>query len=163
VIRAQFSLAAMARLLETKNPVFNVRPYEQNLLNAASSPVLGKSAVAAAGFFGSAAAQRTLVDVAAAHARPLDLRQAAASAFCESVIRFGTLLTTSEIRQQYARYNASESLDRPTQELLGAILDAIEARAAKIPSAKTPSAKNPAPMINSAKSAAAAAPPLASP
>lgn len=145
--RAQLALASLRQLLETKNSVFNVRPYEQNLLKAAVSPSLAKSAVGALAYFGSAAAQRTLIETASAHVRPLDVRQAAASAFCENVIRHGTLLTTDEIQKQYAAYNASESLDRPTQELLGAILDAIEARAAKVPS----------PFVKPTKSAAAAA------
>jgi hypothetical protein len=138
--RAQTALASMKHLLDARNTVFNLRPYEQNLLRAAASPRLGKDAVAVLGYFGSAAAQRALADTASATARPLDLRQAAASAFCESVIRFGTLLTTGEIARQYERYNASETLDRPTQELLGAILDAIEARAVTLPLVKTSAA-----------------------
>jgi len=131
--RAHFALAAMQRLLETKNAVFSLRAYEDNLVRAAASGALAKPAVGVLGAFGSATAQRTLVDTAAATARPLDLRQAAATAFCESVIRYGTLLTTDEIARQYDRYNASESLDAETQGLLAAILDAVEARAAKIP------------------------------
>ena len=41
---------------------------------------------------------------------------------------FGILLTTAEITRQYDRYNASEALDGGTQEVLGAVLDAIELR-----------------------------------
>ena len=47
-----------------------------------------------------------------------------------SVARFGTLLTTGEIRLQYHRYNESEQQDQETQTLLASILDTIEARAA---------------------------------
>jgi hypothetical protein len=36
------------------------------------------------------------------------------------------LLTTSEIRQQYDQYNASETADAATQQVLGSILDTIE-------------------------------------
>lgn len=131
--RALFALAAMRQMLETKSSVFNLRPYEPTLTAAAAAPPSAKAAVGVLGVFGSSAAQRTLVDTASATALPLDLRQAAAAAFCENVIRFGTLLTTVEIARQYERYNASESLDPPTQALLASMLDVIEAKAGKIP------------------------------
>lgn len=130
--RANSALAAMRQIAGAKTSPFNLRSYEDSLLRAAASPVLAKPAFGVLANFGSAAAQRTLADAASLTARPLDVRQAAASAFCDNVARFGTLLTTSEISRQYARYNAAESLDAPTQELLGAILDAVEARAGKI-------------------------------
>jgi hypothetical protein len=41
------------------------------------------------------------------------------------------LLTTAQILLQYDRYNQSETLDKPTQELLGSILDHLEARAGR--------------------------------
>jgi hypothetical protein len=59
--------------------------------------------------------------------RPLEDRQAAAEAFADAVQRRGLLLTRSEILLQYDRYNRSESLDAGTQQVLGQILDAIEA------------------------------------
>jgi hypothetical protein len=129
--RAKAALAAMQTFLETKNTVFNLRPYEAQLLAATTSPELATAALGVLGRLGSATVQRTLVETASATARPLELRQAAAAAFIENVRRFGTLLTIDEIRLQYDRYNASETLDAPTQELLGAVLDAIELRADK--------------------------------
>jgi hypothetical protein len=47
--------------------------------------------------------------------------------FAASLKRFGLQLTTEETLRQYDRYNASAALDATTQELLGAVLDAIEA------------------------------------
>ena len=38
-------------------------------------------------------------------------------------------LTQEQIARQYARYNSSQALDKPTQELLASILDTIEAPA----------------------------------
>ena len=56
----------------------------------------------------------------------MEVRQSAAEAFGENVKRFGVQLTTACIQKQYDRYNASEQLDKPTQAVLGSILDAIE-------------------------------------
>ena len=52
----------------------------------------------------------------------------AAEAFSDSTERFGIMLTRQQMLTQYDVYNASESLDEPTQQLLGAVLDAIENR-----------------------------------
>jgi hypothetical protein len=48
-------------------------------------------------------------------------------AFRRSIQARGILLTTQQILRQYDRYNASESQDRSTQQVLGLILDCIEA------------------------------------
>jgi hypothetical protein len=53
-------------------------------------------------------------------------RQAAAKAFTAAVAKRGVLLTTREIGTQYDRYNASESQSKDTQQVLAAVLDAIE-------------------------------------
>lgn len=131
--QAQAAIVHIGELLKSNWRAWDVRRYEAALVKSAWNPAVGKQTAAALGLLGTATAQRTLVDVAAASLLPLDLRQAAASAFCDGVIRHGMLLTTTEVVRQYDRYNASETLDKPTQELLGAILDAIESRAAKIP------------------------------
>ena len=57
------------------------------------------------------------------------MRKAAAEGFAESVNRFGTLLTTTEILAQYNRYNESEGEGAESQEVLSMVLDAIEAKA----------------------------------
>ena len=61
-------------------------------------------------------------------AQPIETRRASAGAFGESVLRYGILLSTKEILRQYDRYNQSETEDRATQKVLGAILDALEER-----------------------------------
>lgn len=164
---AKFALSAIGRLLAAKPRVFNLRPLETALVAAAWHPAVGPQAAAALGSLGSVAAQRTLVDVASAGALPLELRQAAAKAFCESVIRFNILLTKAEILRQYDRYNASESAGRETQQLLGAILDAIEARNAPVralSSAPAPMSATPAARATIAPAApAVSAPPAAAP
>lgn len=133
VAQAEAAIMAIGRLLATNNKVFNVRPFEAALLKAAWSPATSGTAIAALAQFGSPGAQRTLADLASAGVWPVDARKAAAQAFNDNVGRFGTLLTTSEIAQRYDRYNASATADVATQEVLGSLLDTIEARAAKVP------------------------------
>ncbi len=72
--------------------------------------------------------QRALADVVAATGRPEGLRELAATAFALHVHQYGTLLTTDEIVAQYDRFNSSDRNDAVSRRLLGALLDAIEAR-----------------------------------
>jgi hypothetical protein len=55
----------------------------------------------------------------------------AVAAFRTSVAENGVLLTSDEIVAQYDRYNASARADVDTQQILGAVLDAIESRRAE--------------------------------
>jgi hypothetical protein len=137
VAQAASILASAARLMDAGNPALNLRPYEVRLTTAVWHPAVAKPLAAVLGKFGSPVAQRTLADVASSAVLPLEQRQAASQAFCESVMRFGTLLTTGEVERQYDRYNASETLDKPTQELLAAMLDVMEARVAKLTAGAT--------------------------
>lgn len=108
----------------------HLRTLEQQLAAAAWSPALGQQAVPILARLGTPAAQRMLVDLASLAAQPMPLRQQAAEAFADNVARHGILLTTAEILLQYDRYNASETQDKPTQQLLGRLLDTLEARTA---------------------------------
>lgn len=157
--QAQWALATIGKLMQSGNRVFATRSMEPALLAAAWDPAVSKAATSSLGLLGSAAAQRTLVDVASSDGLPLDVRQAAAKSFCDSVLKHNILLTTSEVLRQYERYNASESADRPTQELLSAMLDAVEARNAPIRGRTKPAASaGDAPAPADAKPAAPAAP-----
>jgi hypothetical protein len=75
--------------------------------------------------------QAYLANLASDGRRALDLRQAAAAAFVKSVAAGGVLLDSGEAYRQYERYNASEKLDKETQQLLASLLDAMAAAAAK--------------------------------
>jgi hypothetical protein len=85
-------------------------------------------AIASLAELGSPESQRTLLDFASQTALPSDQRLQAAEAFRTSVAENGVLLTTDEILAQYDRYNASARADEQVQRILGALLDAIEAR-----------------------------------
>ena len=71
--------------------------------------------------------QRQLLNYASENALPIDQRQQAVDAFKSSVERAGILLTSDEIMLQYDRYNSSETQPKATQQLLGSVLDIIEA------------------------------------
>jgi CheY-like chemotaxis protein len=103
--------------------IFRVR---QAIMDALSTPSLSANAARVLGLLGCPESQRQLVTLASQHARPLAERQAAAEAFAQAVQRRGLLLSRDEITLQYDRYNRSEALDPGTQQVLGAILDALE-------------------------------------
>jgi CheY-like chemotaxis protein len=76
---------------------------------------------------GTADSQLKLVDYASGKTFPIENRRAAASAFAASVDQYGILLTTEQIRTQYDRYNTSQSDQREAQQVLGKLLDVLEA------------------------------------
>lgn len=85
---------------------------------------------------GSAHAQTTLVNLASQSSFPLEARRAAAEAFAAAVQKRGIMLTQPQIREQYERYNASETADAETQQVLGSLLDAIESRTKRVEPAR---------------------------
>ena len=96
------------------------RPSTTRGLALKSMEVLGRS--------GSPDAQAALLEIANQHLLPIEQRIRAAEAFDESVRRFGIMLTKRQVSSQYAFYNASESADQPTQQVMSAVLDSIENR-----------------------------------
>ncbi len=109
-------------------PLFDVRQQEPAITAALRWPEVAPAAAKVLGMFGTATSQRALVELASREMQPLIVRQAAASAFGDSVERFGIRLTKPEILTQYARYNQSARADRGTQAVLGLILDALESK-----------------------------------
>jgi hypothetical protein len=131
IAQAQTALATLARLAENDA---NYDPYqllrqEQAVIGALNNPALTVEATAVLAQFATPKSQSALVDFASQATRDLGARQAASTAFAAAVQRRGLRLTQQQIIVQYDRYNASETLDRPTQDLLALILDAIEAPA----------------------------------
>lgn len=120
-------------------PIYDLRVLDAPVIVSLGVPKLAAAAVTVLGNLGTQRSQVALLNLASRHTQALALRQAAAAAFRESLVRHGPLLTTDEIQRQYDRYNASESLDKPTQELLASILDALEARAVATRLADDPS------------------------
>ncbi|WP_145281326.1 HEAT repeat domain-containing protein [Pirellulimonas nuda] len=77
---------------------------------------------------GAPEAQRMLIDYVNAASLPIADRRAAAEALAENIAAHGILLDSNELLTQYDRYNASESADAETQQVLGRVLDALERR-----------------------------------
>jgi hypothetical protein len=99
---------------------------EPRVQQALMIPTLTAKAARVLGLQGTPGAQTALIEFASAQVQPLADRQAAADAFRTAVDRRGLLLTRSQLQKQYELYNASEGLDRGTQDVLAAILDTIE-------------------------------------
>jgi tetratricopeptide (TPR) repeat protein len=132
--RVAEALSALSALIVlAKNPTtfsqYSLDQLEPAVIRALNSPPLAAEAAALLALYATAKAQTALVDFASQNSRPLADRQAAAAAFVAAVKTRGIGLTQGQIALQYDRYNSSQSLDKPTQELLGSILDAIESRA----------------------------------
>jgi hypothetical protein len=87
-------------------------------LAATAAPVLAK--------LPSATGQQELVNLASLRTTPIALRRELAKAFDASIARYGILLTSDQIVEQYDRYNLSVHADGDTQQVLGALLDSLE-------------------------------------
>ncbi|MEM9942154.1 MAG: hypothetical protein AAF939_11255 [Planctomycetota bacterium] len=108
---------------------YNLGSYESKLTRLMYVPGFADDASQILSRLGTPMSQRELLNFASQSANPVAERKTAVSAFVESISKGGTLLlTSSEIRQQYDRYNASEQEPKESQQILGSILDAIEAR-----------------------------------
>ena len=115
------------RLLSDGRRFYNLRGRPLAIETALTTPAVPTEAnLNALAKLGTAASQRTLVNYVNQSVLPIETRQQAAAAFAQAVQRHGLLLTTGEIRQQYDQYNASETADAAIQQVLGAVLDAIE-------------------------------------
>ncbi len=125
--QAARALDLLAELSRSSAKLYDLRRVQDALLVALYNRRLAAKAVAVLANLNAAESQRALVEVASRFTQPLDLRQAAAAAFCENRAKHGILLTTEEIRAQYRRYNESEKQDAATQHVLGLILDCLEA------------------------------------
>lgn len=127
--QALFALDALAQLATEpeKYTFYNLLPLDERMEHALSVPRLAAKAAGVLGLLGTPRAQRALVGFASTEMQPLPDRLAAATAFRTAVSRRGLLLTRDQLLRQYDQYNTSESLAEGTQQVLGSILDAIEA------------------------------------
>jgi CheY-like chemotaxis protein len=106
---------------------YELLPQQQAAESALSVPSLNHKAAKVLGLLATPQSQRLLVEVVNQNGRSIADRQAAAAAFDVAVKRRGVLLTKTEILRQYDLYNRSANADAATQQVLGAVLDTIEA------------------------------------
>lgn len=126
----QAALAWDLLLMMTSAPqqeFYRLKGAESAALTALYVPALSVRAASFLGALGTAEGQKALVDLASRSAQPLEVRQAALAAFRQAVQKYGVMLTSQEILRQYTHYNESTALDAPTRQVLGLILDCIEA------------------------------------
>ncbi len=124
--QAATALGWMRKVLVSDHSQYDLREQEPAIQAALLHPELMLPAAEALAMLGTPGSQRALADFASQQWRPLTDREMAVDAFSKSVSQFGVLLTHEKVVRQYERYNASESLDRETQLLLGKLLDALE-------------------------------------
>jgi hypothetical protein len=129
--QAAEALDLLAELARSSGKLYDLRCVQKYVIAATHNPKLAAKAVAVLADINSAESQQMLVDLASRFTSPLSLRQTAAKAFRQNTEQHGILLTTEEIHRQYQRYNESETLDAPTQHVLGLILDCLEVGVAK--------------------------------
>ena len=110
---------------------YQIRKYEESILRLLDVAGYTEKACQMIAKLGTAKSQEALAKLAGQAGYTIEQRAAATKCFAASVERFGTLLTTDQIQQQYDRYNASESDSAEVQKLMGQLLDAIEKRSMK--------------------------------
>ncbi|MCG8449586.1 MAG: hypothetical protein MI725_08410 [Pirellulales bacterium] len=126
--QAAQALGWIAELLETGHPYDELLRESKQIVQTVFVPELTELSLRVLAALDTADSQRLLVDLASTAGQPIEIRRQAVRALAACVDRAGKLLTTQEIQRQYDRYNASETADAPTQEVLGEVLDILEAK-----------------------------------
>jgi hypothetical protein len=127
--QAAFALELLALISgnESQMQIYDLKGAQKAALAALYVPGFTVPAARLLGNLGTAEAQTALIELASREAQPLEGRKAAVESFVKAVQKNGILLTTNQILRQYDRYNQSAPLGADTQQILGAILDCIEA------------------------------------
>ncbi len=125
--QAAEALDRLAELSGSSGHPYELLRVEAAVLVALYAPQLSTKAAAVLANLNTVKSQPALVEMASRWTQPLTSRAAAVKAFRRNTQQYGILLTATEIGRQYDRYNASEDLDVNTQQVLGLILDCIEA------------------------------------
>ncbi|MBA3484199.1 MAG: hypothetical protein H0T51_20540 [Pirellulales bacterium] len=124
--QAAQALGWLAKLLADGSP-YDELPRDGALVHRTLlTPELSGPSLAVLAALGTGQAQTALLDYASAYTLPIETRRVAAKAFAANVERHGLNLTREQIHRQYDRYNASETADPDTQQVLGQILDVLE-------------------------------------
>ncbi len=108
---------------------YNPVQHQEPIINALYSPLLCAAATDALINIPTPEAQKALLSIASQNTRIIDNRKLAANAFSQHVENYRILLTRSEITQQYNLYNKNIGGLQEELDILGNLLDAIEAPA----------------------------------
>jgi hypothetical protein len=124
--QAKQALEWLATLLAANAPYDELKRDARLLDRTLLMPELAAPSVAVLAALGTAESQSRLVEFASLGTLPIETRQAAAEGLAASVAKHGVQLKRDQVVLQYDRYNASESADPATQQVLGRVLDVIE-------------------------------------
>ncbi len=120
------ALGWLAELLETGHPYDEMLRDAKRISLTLYQPELTEPTLRVLAVLGTADSQQLLLNFISTGTLPIESRRTAAKALTTSVGHFGKLFTSDEILRQYDRYNASETADSDTQEVLGEVLDLLE-------------------------------------
>jgi CheY-like chemotaxis protein len=126
--QANAALDWLVKLAHSNQKVFDLHRLEPTVARALYAGALGPRAAQVLGQLGTASGQRNLLELADAPTQPLAARQTAVSSLAASIRDHGIMLTREEIMRQYDLYNANAGRDADSNDVLGAILDALEQR-----------------------------------
>jgi hypothetical protein len=101
------------------------------VMTALSSTTLFRQGLELAAVIRSATMQIRLAEIASQQTLDIKLRQLASQKFAESIEHNGVLLRGNQLKTLYNRYNASEQESKDSQEVLGALLNAVEKKTFK--------------------------------
>lgn len=124
--QAAQALQWLGELLAAGHPYDELLRDSELVSETLYNPSLAEASLKVLGSLGTAQSQQLLLDYISTGTLPIESRSAAAEAFATSVQRFGKLLTSEQLLRQYDRYNASETADEQTQQVLGSVLDVLE-------------------------------------
>ncbi|MCO6045217.1 hypothetical protein NG895_14995 [Aeoliella sp. ICT_H6.2] len=125
--QADTAMQVASKLLDNKRDFYRLRAASDLLAQHVRPAAEGEANWKVLAKMGTHESQVALAAYANAPALSIESRRAAASAFADSVQQFGLRLTADEIVRQYDLYNASATSSKETQQVLGSLLDAIEA------------------------------------
>lgn len=131
LLHAQVAANWLLKIIDQREDhgFYQVRKHEDSIFRLLAIDGYTSKACQMIAKLGTAKSQEALANFASQSGYTIEQREIATKYFAESVERFGTLLTTEQIQQQYDRYNASETDSAEVIKLMGQMLDAIEKRA----------------------------------
>lgn len=124
--QAAAALGWLAELLERGHPYDEMLRDANRISLTLYQPELTEPTLRVLAVLGTADSQQLLLNFISTGTLPIESRRTASKALTSSFERYGKLLTSDEILRQYDRYNASETADSDTQEVLGEVLDLLE-------------------------------------
>lgn len=128
LLHRQVAADWMLRRIDQKreSDFYQIHKHEESVFRLLAVDGYSSKACQMIAKLGTAKSQEALANFASQSGYSIQQREIAAQCFADSVERFGTLLTTAQIQQQYDRYNATETDSVEVQKLMGRLLDAIE-------------------------------------